>query len=362
MGAYERSIRPLLFRLDPERAHRCALAALRGASALPGGRTVLRRALGAPVDGRLAVEVAGLTFPNPLGLAAGMDKDAVAVAGWFALGFGSVEVGTVTPCPQPGNPRPRLWRFPEAEALVNALGFPSAGAAAVRARLAGRSFPGPVGVNLGKNAATPLERAAYDYCAVLAALWDVADYMVVNVSSPNTPGLRTLQAPEQLERILERLATLDRTAARVHGAPERPLFVKISLDIEPVVLDELVVLSASAGVAGLIIGNTSTDPALRPRGAETLPGGVSGGPLRQRAIALLARAAERAPAGFALVSAGGAMRADDVIERIRLGAHLVQCYTGLVYRGPGFAAAVLRELLRCLEERGLPSVQALRGR
>jgi dihydroorotate dehydrogenase len=313
-------------------------------------------------DARLAVRIGSLTFPNPLGLAAGIDKDAVAVAGWFALGFGTVEVGTVTPCPQPGNPRPRLWRFPAEEALVNALGFPSAGAVRVRERLVGQRSPGPIGVNLGKNAATPLDRGYEDYCAVFAALWDVADYAVINVSSPNTPGLRTLQESERLAELLARLRAIDEKLARLQRVPPLPLFVKVSLDSAPDALDEIVDLAVSAGVTGLVLGNTSTDPALRPAGAARLPGGASGRPLRQRAVTLLTRAAERAGDRLALVSVGGVMEADDVVERIRRGAHLVQLCTGLIYRGPGSPAAALRALLGVLEEEGLHSVTALRGR
>lgn len=362
MSWYERAIRPLLFRLDPEFAHGLAIEGLGVVGRLPGGPGLLRRLAGAPVDERLRVDFGPLSFPNPLGLAAGLDKNGVAVAGWFALGFGTVEVGTVTPCPQPGNPRPRLWRFPEQEALVNALGFPSAGAAAVRERLLGRRFPGPVGINLGKNAATPLERATEDYCAVLTALWDVADYVTVNVSSPNTPGLRTLQEVERLEPVLEAVQATNRQLASLHRAMLRPVLVKVSLDLEPAALVDLIALLEACGVTGLILGNTSTDPALRPPGAEHLPGGLSGKPLRRRATELLTRAAEIAGERLLLMSVGGVMTVEDAIERLRLGAHLVQVCTGLVYRGPGFPGAILRALLASLDEYGLPSVKLLRGR
>lgn len=362
MDWYERVIGPLLFRIQAERAHHAVLTGLGLVSRIPGSGQALRSLLSVPQDARLAIEVAGLTFPNPIGLAAGVDKDAIAVSGWFALGFGSVEIGTVTPCPQAGNPRPRLWRFPAEEALVNALGFPSAGSAVVRERLVGRRFPGPVGVNLGKNAGTPLERAAVDYEAGFLALWDVADYVVINVSSPNTPGLRTLQDPVLLGYLVEHMKEVDRALARLHRAPQRPIFVKVALDIEPMVLDEVVDVLIAVGATGLIVGNTSTDPSLRPSSAAGLPGGLSGRPVQKRARDLLARAAERADERLVLVSVGGVMTAEDVVERIRLGAHLVQLYTGLVYRGPRFPAAVLRQLLRTLDEGGLYAVGALRGR
>jgi len=359
---YEQVFRPFLFRMDAEGAHHAVLAGLGLVGRIPGTVWLFRHWLGVPEDARLAVDVRGVPFPNPLGLAAGLDKDAHAVAGWFALGFGSVEIGTVTPCPQSGNPRPRVWRFPAEEALVNALGFPSAGAATVRERLVGRRFRGPIGVNLGKNAVTPLEHAAGDFEAALLALWDVADYVVLNVSSPNTPGLRTLQDPARLGYLVERMVQLDRELAQLHGEPSRPLFVKVALDVEEIVLDEIVETLVATGAAGLVLGNTSTDPALWPAGGEGLPGGVSGRPLRKRAVERLVRAAERAGERLVLVSVGGVMTVEDAVERIRLGAHLVQLCTGLVYRGPGFPAAVLRHLLHILEKEGIQSVGALRGR
>ncbi len=362
MNWYERFVKSLLFRLDAEDAHHLALAGLQAVDTIPGSTELLRSVIRAPEDARLAVDLAGLRFPSPLGLAAGLDKDARAVGAWYALGFGTVEVGTVTPCPQPGNPRPRLWRVPEAEALVNALGFPSVGAAAVRARLIGRRFPGPVGVNIGKNAGTPLERAVDDYEAALFTLWDVADYVVVNVSSPNTPGLRTLQDPTSLAPLLQRLVECNRLLAELHRTVPRPLFVKVSLDIDLRALDEVVEVLVEVGANGLVLGNTSTDPSLRPASAAGLPGGVSGRPLRERACWLLARVAERAGERLALVSVGGVMDIDDVVERYRLGAHLVQLCTGLVYRGPAFPAAVLRALIGYLDAHGLPSLAAIRGR
>lgn len=362
MDWYRRIVTPFLFRLDPEDAHRLVLGALGGLDHCPGSERVLRRVFRVPDDERLQVEAGGLTFPNPIGLAAGVDKNAEAVAVWFGLGFGSVEVGTVTPCPQEGNPRPRLWRFPKDEALVNALGFPSDGAAAVRARLVGRWFPGPVGINLGKNAWTPLEQAVEDYCSTLVALWDVADYVAVNVSSPNTPGLRELQRGERLEQVLAAVQETNRALAAVRRARPRPLFVKVSLDLDAGALADAIEIAVAVGAGGLILGNTSTDPSLRPPGAEGLPGGVSGRPLRKRAVELLSDAADRTGGRLALISVGGVLEADDVIQRLRLGADLVQIYTGLVLRGPALPAGLLRALLEYLEEQGLPSVRTLRGR
>ncbi|MCS7050765.1 MAG: quinone-dependent dihydroorotate dehydrogenase, partial [Thermomicrobium sp.] len=343
-------------------AHRLVVAGLGTLERVPGALASLRAWVGAPRDARLRVDCGPLSFPNPVGLAAGVDKNGVAIGSWFALGFGTVEVGTVTPLPQVGNPRPRLWRLPSDEALVNALGFPSVGAARVRERLVGRRWPGPVGINLGKNAATPLERAADDYCAVLAAVWDAADYLVVNVSSPNTPGLRTLQHATQLERLLVAVQRVNRELAALHRTTPRPVLVKVSLDIELAALGELVAVVEECGVTGLVLGNTSTDPSLRPRGAEHLPGGVSGKPLRARAVALLARAAELAGERLCLVSVGGIVSPEDAIERLRLGAHVVQLCTGLVYRGPCLPGSIVRALIAALDEDGIPDVRHLRGR
>ncbi len=361
VDGYERVVRPFLFRLDPETAHHLTLAGLGTIARCPGGERIVRVMARSEDDERLRVRVGDLTFPNPLGLAAGLDKDARAIEAWFALGFGTVEVGTVTPRPQPGNPRPRVWRLPEDEALINALGFPSEGAAVVRQRLVGRRFPGPIGVNLGKNAMTPLELAAEDYVAGLLALWDVADYLVVNVSSPNTPGLRALQEAESLARLLEAVQAANRTVARLHRASPRPVWVKVSLDLDEAILPDLLGVLRAHDVLGLVLGNTSTDPALRAPRYRSLPGGLSGRPLRERAVRLLARAAELAGEEIVLVSVGGIVSVEDVLERLRLGARLVQVCTGLIYRGPAFPAAATRVLLSELGRRGLHSVGQLRG-
>lgn len=360
-GWYERAVYPALARLDPERAHRLALRGLSAFDRLPGGCRLLCRLCDPPADDRLAVDCLGRRFPNPLGLAAGFDKDAEAVGALLGLGFGFVEVGTVTPRPQPGNPRPRLWRLPEERALINALGFPSAGMAAVRARLAGRRFPGVVGINLGKNRETPLERAAEDYVAVLAALWDVADYLVVNVSSPNTPGLRELQARAALVDLLQALDEENRRLARLRRLRPRPLLVKIAPDLDFGELEQVVEAALEGGVQGLVIANTSTDRRLLCHPAPDLPGGISGRPLRARATELTREAYRQAGDRLAIIGVGGIGSAEDVIERLRAGASLVQLYTAFIYEGPALPARILRGLLAYLEREGLRSVEQLIG-
>lgn len=357
---YRAALFPALKRVDAERAHRLTIRGLHRAERTPGGLAALR-ALAGPDDERLRVHRFGLTFPNPLGVAAGLDKDAEAVAALFALGFGAVEVGTVTPRPQPGNPRPRVWRLPEEAALINAMGFPSDGAAAVRSRLVNRHLPGVVGVNLGKNKDTPAERAGEDYAAVLAALWDVADYAVVNVSSPNTPGLRDLQRREALVEILQAVDAANQRAARVHDRRPRPVLVKIAPDLDDQALDDALAGAIEGGAAGIIVSNTTIDRSLLRGPAPDYPGGLSGAPLRERATALTREVYRRAGDRLPIIGVGGIASAADVIERLRAGASLVQLYTGFVYGGPALPGQITRDLLAYIEREGLRSVEELVG-
>lgn len=332
---------PLLFALPPETAHRLGVQALRVAQRWPGGAAlaVLDR-LCATRDPRLAVDAFGLRFPNPVGVAAGLDKDGSAPAALAALGFGMVEVGTVTPLPQPGNPRPRMFRLPEDTAIVNRLGFPSAGATAVRARLwpwrDGLPGGAVLGVNLGKNADTPIEEAARDYVATFDALHDLARYVVINVSSPNTPGLRALQTRDALARLAGAVVAR-RERVRATTGRHVPVLVKISPDLSTTGLADVVLAASDAGIDGLIATNTTiTRPGLRSTlGHEA--GGLSGAPLRDRATEVLRWLVREAGPRLPIVAVGGIMNPDDVCARLDAGAVLVQAYTGIVYRGPGFA-------------------------
>jgi len=350
---YRRLVRPLLFRLPAETAHHLGLWVLRALSALPGLCRWLRRRI--PSDVALGVELAGMKLEHPLALAAGFDKDAVAVPALFALGFSAVEVGTITPRPQPGNPRPRMFRLPEHAALINRLGFNNRGAAvAVRkleAWLDAKWSPGPVGVNLGKNKDTPLEAAAADYLACAQALAPRADYVVVNASSPNTPGLRRLQEPEALGALL---AGVKRAAAG------KPVFLKIAPDLELEAVDEIVEVAVASGADGLIATNTTVArPVAHPLAGEA--GGLSGAPLADQALAVLARAAARARGRLALIASGGVMTAEDVYRRIRAGASAVQLYTGFIYGGPGTVPRMVKELAALLRRDGFASVSAAIG-
>jgi dihydroorotate dehydrogenase len=341
-------LRRLLFRLDPEASHHLGMAALRALGALsptaPGG--------GFPAsDPRLAQRLLGLTFPNPLGLAAGFDKDAVAVRGFAALGFGFVEVGTVTPRPQAGNPRPRLFRLPEAESLQNAMGFNNSGLGALQVRLRAlrrAPLPIPLGVNLGKNKDTPPERALDDYAALVAGVGSLCDYLVVNLSSPNTPGLRDLQSEEFLRALLPRAVALT----------PRPVLVKLSPDLP---LEQAAVLAGTAvdaGAAGIILANTTTEYGLAP-GARDF-GGLSGRVLREKSFRMLQALAPLRRRAL-LVSAGGIDSGAEAYRRLRAGASLVQVYTALVYGGPGLPRRILRELLALLERDGARALAEVIG-
>ena len=326
MGYLHRITRPLLFRLNPERAHALALRVARHGGGLAG------RVLGGKrVDG-LERTVAGIRFPNPLGVAAGMDKNGVGLRFWSAAGFGFAELGTVTPRAQNGNDKPRMWRLPPQRALVNHLGFPNVGAAAVAERVRRTRRPGDVvGLNLGKNRDTALEDAADDYVAALQATADVADYFAVNVSSPNTPELRRLQTRAYLQDLL----------GKVHEAAEgKPVFVKLSPDLDEAGLHEAAQTVRDAGCAGLIATNTTLN---KPEGCD-LQGGLSGRPLAGRAAEVLGILRAVLGREFPIISVGGIDTPEEARARLEAGADLIQLYTGLVYEGPGLANRILRGL------------------
>ncbi|MGH9379817.1 MAG: quinone-dependent dihydroorotate dehydrogenase [Thermoanaerobaculia bacterium] len=343
-----RALRPLLFRLDAERAHRLALAAVRGLSAAP---PLLRftGSAGAP-DARLAQQLLGRGVPSPLGLAAGLDKDAVGIPFWFACGFGFVEVGTVTRRPQAGNPRPRLFRHPGLESLQNALGFNNAGLEALRRRLRDHPFERPVLVNLGKGRDTPLERAADDYLALVEGLEDRCDAFVVNLSSPNTPGLREL----------ERSGAVGRLTGQLVRATRRPLLVKLSPDQPTADAVAAAREVLAAGASGIVLTNTTTDYSLIP-GARSV-GGLSGRVLAERSYALLRAVAAEVPPSTLLVSVGGVDSAAEVWRRLAAGARLVELYTALVYHGPSLIRRLEEDLLRRMEREGVEHLDQLVGR
>lgn len=342
-------IRPLLFRLDAETSHGIGMAALRSAQALPGVTAVLARRNLLAAEA-LRQTLFGRELPNPVGLAAGFDKDAVAVRAIPSLGFGFVEVGTVTPLPQPGNPRPRLFRHPAERSLQNSLGFNNGGLEAMRRRLARlHPFAVPLGVNLGKNKATPPERALDDYETLIRGLHELCDYLVVNLSSPNTPGLRDLQNEAFLRAVL-------RLAAEI---TEKPVLVKIAPDLTP---DQAVALSETAveaGAAGIIATNTTVDYALLP-GAKGF-GGLSGRVLREKSFRIFEAVAKALFGRTVLISVGGIDSGAEAYRRLRAGASLVQIYTALIYEGPSLPRRINEELLRLMERDGVKTIAEVIG-
>ena len=340
-------LRPLLFRLDPETAHHLTLGGLKAAHSFGLGSLIAKRP---PDDPRI---VMGLTFPNPVGLAAGLDKNGDCIDGLAALGFGFIEIGTVTPLPQPGNPRPRLFRLPQAGAIINRMGFNNDGVDALVAnvqRADYRGIPGHtgiLGINIGKNAATPIEKAADDYLICLRKVYAHASYVTVNISSPNTRNLRQLQDEGALDNLLSQLKTEQHRLADAHGKYV-PIAVKIAPDMESEQIAQIARLLTQHRMDGVIATNTT----LSREGVENLPhgtetGGLSGAPLREKSTAVIRQLAAELQGALPIIGVGGILSGADAAEKIEAGAALVQLYSGLIYRGPalvGEACAAIRNL------------------
>jgi dihydroorotate dehydrogenase len=339
--------KPLLFWLSPEKAHRVTVFWLDLAAAFPPTRWLLR-SLFCHADKSLERRVMGLVFPNPVGLAAGFDKDGKHIPGMACLGFGFVEVGTVTPLPQDGNPQPRLFRLPQDRALINRMGFNNEGLDALASRLKAlrqTGVPGGllIGGNIGKNKATPNEQAESDYLKCFEALFPWVDYFVVNVSSPNTPGLRELQEKEPLTRLLSLLQEKNRAQAS-----PKPILLKIAPDLGDSQLDDIADIVRATGLAGVIATNTtiSREGLHTPEStvAAIGAGGLSGAPVRARSTAVIRYLREKMSPNAVIIGVGGIDSAASAREKIDAGADLVQVYTGLVYEGPGLVKGILREL------------------
>ena len=348
-------LRPLLFRLEAERAHGVTLGLLRVAQRVPAVLSILKAVYSTRAK---PVQAFGLTFKNPVGLAAGYDKDALAVRGLAALGFGHVEVGTVTPLPQAGNPRPRVFRLPEDDAVINRMGFPSRGATYVKKRVTPKPKISPfeyvlrrqlpksdliVGVNLGKNKDTPNEQAVLDYLSLLQVFAPVTDYLTINVSSPNTVGLRQLQGRDALEGLLTQLHA-QRKMEEAQLEKRIPLLVKLAPDLSDAELDDALDVILRTGMDGVIATNTTLarDGVRSALAGES--GGLSGRPLSARSEAMLAKVVSRVDGRVPVVSVGGIMSPEDAKHRLDMGAALVQLYTGLIYRGPGLVRKIVKSL------------------
>jgi len=344
---YEKLIRPALFRLDAERAHEFAVSALALLGRVPAATRLLESWTRLPAARAQPVSVFGLNFPNAVGLAAGFDKNARAWPAAAALGFGHVEIGTVTARPQPGNPAPRMFRYPAEQAVINRMGFNNQGAAKVAARLGHQPGRGrrriPLGINLGKSKAVNIDQATQDYLASYGRLADFADYLVLNVSSPNTPGLRELQDEERLRELLAAIVAANRSRAGQPGRDRVPLLLKIAPDLTLSQIDVVLGVIAEFGLDGVIATNTTLE---RPGAlaAADQTGGLSGAPLRQRATDVVRYISKTTQGRLPIIGVGGIMDADAAAEKLDAGAVLVQVYTGLIYRGPFFARDIARSL------------------
>lgn len=362
-----KKISPLLFKLNPEDIHALSLDALNNTRYIFGAQWLLKQIFSAPPK---PVEVFGLTFPNPVGLAAGFDKNAAALRGLSILGFGHIEIGTVTPLPQSGNPEPRVFRLPEDEAIINRMGFPSKGATKVVKALSKlgyckyaskkssrvinlrRFFPEIdrrrkssmiLGVNIGKNKTTPNKEAVLDYLSLLELFAPCADYLTINVSSPNTEGLRDLQSRAALEELLTQL-DYQRNFEQKTLRKKIPLLVKLSPDLPDAELDDALDVLLATNMDGIIATNTTLARERLKSVHRTESGGLSGSPLRSTSEAALSRILKRVNGKIPIISAGGIMTPDDAKRRLDMGATLVQIYTGLVYQGPGFVKEIVKSL------------------
>jgi dihydroorotate dehydrogenase len=356
---YRSLLRPLLFRLPAETAHELALHSLASA---PGPiKRLLASRFRRPFP---TLQRFGLTFPNPVGLAAGFDKDGIALSGLAALGFGFIEAGTVTYQPQPGNERPRLFRLPQDKALINRAGFNNQGATAFAQRVSGNRPPCVLGVSIGKSKVAPLEDAIEDYLKSFELVHPVADYIAVNVSSPNTPGLRELQRADQLEALLQTLQQRNQELSG-HAQSLLPLLVKIAPDLSVAELEMIADVSRRTHIAGIIATNTTLKrdslqtPAAKVEACGA--GGVSGAPLAKRSTQMIATLFRLTAGSIPLIGVGGIFTAEDAWEKICAGASLLQLYTAFIYQGPGIAKAINEGLERIIAEKGFSSLDAAVG-
>ncbi|HEX7349288.1 MAG TPA: quinone-dependent dihydroorotate dehydrogenase [Rhodanobacteraceae bacterium] len=334
-------LRPLLFMLEAEAAHGLTLYALDVAE-----RSNLMRLVAQPPPADLPVRAFGIDFPNPVGLAAGLDKNGAHIDALGALGFGFIEVGTVTPRPQPGNPKPRLFRLPEHEAIINRMGFNNAGVDALARNVEKSHWRGVLGINIGKNKDTPNTDAAKDYLACLERVYPLASYVTVNVSSPNTPGLRELQQGDALRRLVATLVDARERLATQHGA-RKPLLLKIAPDLDDQQMDAIATTLLDSSIDGLICTNTTIDHA-GVAGAmyANEAGGLSGKPLFDAATEVLRGMAARLAGKLPLVGVGGVLSGSDAADKLSAGATLVQIYSGLIYRGPWLVTECVEEIRR----------------
>jgi len=359
-GLYKTLIRPALFSFDPERIHNFTINAL----SIVSRRKILCGFMGEFFSSEpMPVEAFGLKFPNPVGLGAGMDKDAVAVPAWESMGFGFVEIGAITYHPQDGNPKPRVFRIIKENAIINRMGFNNKGAEETARKVAEYKENGnwvkiPVGVNIGKSRITPLENAAEDYEKTFRILWDLFDFFVVNVSSPNTPNLRQLQDKDELAKILTVLNKANDELKNQKSSPKKPILIKIAPDLSYEAIDE--VLNLSKDISGIVATNTTIT---RPETAESkvakiyaMEGGLSGKPLKDKSTEIIRFIYRQTKGKLPIIGVGGIFTAEDAWEKITSGATLIQVYTGMIYEGPSVAKNIVEGLRKILEKEGIRDI------
>lgn len=345
MQLYARLVYPFLSLLDAEVAHNVTIRALENIQDWGSGQSLLSQIAGDCPSS--PVFVSGLEFPNRIGIAAGFDKDVRVAQGLAQLGFGHVEVGTLTPKPQVGNPKPRVFRYRKQGALINRMGFPNCGVRAALPRLRQinkKSRNWILGVSLGKQKETPLIKAVDDYVEVMGLVYPYCDYLAVNVSSPNTPGLRELQSKSYLVDLLGKLKEEGKEQAKVKGGMEKPIFVKIAPDIDDSGLQDIVLAAVDVGVSGIIATNTTRGRQTLPAAAQEQDGGMSGDPLHKQSIEIVRQVSQLSRGELTVIGVGGVRTAADVKNMLDAGADVIQMYTGLVYEGPTVAGRILRDL------------------
>ncbi len=353
---YKSLLRPLLFRLDPELAHEITVEWLSRAGRFSVTRSLLNQLYGSKVP-ELPVELMGIHFPAPVGLAAGLDKEARCISALSALGFGHLELGTVTPKPQSGNPKPRMFRIPEHQAIVNRMGFNSSGIKTFVENVARTKRTIPLGINLGKNAATPIEQAAEDYITGLKQLYLYADYFTINISSPNTKNLRNLQSENALDALLERLMKMRQELSEEFSRTV-PVAVKIAPDVDNGTIPSLAGLLVKHGIDAVIATNTTIDhSAIAGNQYADEDGGLSGAPLKDRANAVVKLLYKELEGKVPIIGVGGIFSSEDAWQRLLAGAEMVQIYTSLIYQGPGIIGEIVGGLSQRVEQSGTSTLQ-----
>lgn len=353
---YRNIAKPVFFKLDPEKAHHLVIGGMAKATKVPGALAMMRGMYGVKADPALTTSLFGLTFHSPIGLAAGLDKNAEAVRGFSSIGFGFMEVGTVTPKGQPGNEKPRMFRLPPDEALINRMGFNNEGTEAMRDRLAAiKDRPIPVWVNIGKNKATPNDKAHEDYLKCIQTMYNVADLFVVNISSPNTPDLRNLQHGDELKALLSLVVDEMNRQNAAHGK-NKSILVKIAPDVSDSELESMTETIVQSGVSGIIATNTTLSRMGATHVHRLENGGLSGKPLTERSTEVVSQIYRMTKGTIPIVGSGGVFTAEDAYRKIRAGASLVEIYTGLIYKGPGINRELASGLKRLMKQDGFKHI------